>query len=63
MQEVGKEVVFQQGCYSRERIWYSGHVRGIGGFPTRGWQDEELTVVTLDVIRPISTFEVREPES
>jgi len=62
MQEVGRQVIYQQGCFSRVKIWYAGHIKGINGILTHGWQGEEQTMVTRDVIMPIHTFEVKQGE-
>ena len=60
MQEVGREVIFQQGCFSRVCIWYAGHIKGIGGVLTHGWCGEEQTMVVRDIIKPVATFVVKE---
>ena len=60
MKEVGREVIYQQGCFSRVRIWYDGHIKGIKGVLTHGFRGEEQTMVTRDVIMPVATFEVKD---
>jgi hypothetical protein len=59
MKEVGRQILYQQGCFSRQKIWYEGHTRGIKGTFTWGWQGEPQTVVTKDIITPLVVFEVR----
>ena len=60
MKEVGREVIYSQGCFSRVNIWYAGHIKGIGGILTHGWRGEEQTMVRKDIITPIHRFEVVE---
>jgi hypothetical protein len=57
-EEVGREVLYQQGCFSMVRIWYNGHVPNINGIFTYGWRREKQTVVTKSVITPIHFWEV-----
>ena len=59
MREVGRQVLYQQGCYSWVKIWYTGFIPGIHGLYTRGWQNEPQTVVTKSVITPTVTLEVK----
>ena len=49
MKEVGREVIFQQGCFSRCRIWYAGHICGINGKFVYGWRGEKQTMVCKDI--------------
>jgi hypothetical protein len=56
--EIGRQVIYQQGCFSRIKIWYDGWIPNIHGVFTRGWQNEKQTVVSKDAITPIFTFEV-----
>lgn len=57
---IGHQVVNQNGCFSIEKFWIRGYVRGL---PERqvafvkGWQGEE-TCITRDIIRPYRTVEV-----
>ena len=60
MREIGREVIFQQGCFTRARIWYDGWIPNINGTFTRGWRDEKQTMVVRDIIMPIATFTVEE---
>ena len=58
MREVGRQVIYQQGCYTRVRIWYAGHITGIGGMLTLGFRGEQQTVVVRDLIEPQGIIEV-----
>jgi len=60
MQEVGREVIYTQGCFSRVRIWYAGWIPGIHGIFTHGWRGEEQTMVQKDIITAVGTFTVLE---
>jgi hypothetical protein len=59
---VGHEVVYRNGCFTRERFYLHGWVKA--KFPgwvsyTHGWTGPE-TVVTIETIKPLHTFEISE---
>jgi hypothetical protein len=62
MKIVGRQILHEQGCYSRQRVWYEGHIRGINGIWTWGFQGEPQTMKEIDVIKPLVVFEVRGSE-
>ena len=60
MHEVGRQVIYTQGCFSRVRIWYAGHIKGVNGVFTRGWKGEDQTMVQKDIIMPVAVFNIQE---
>lgn len=58
---LGEEIISQQGSFSRVRRWYSGHHPELGILTTKGLTGNE-TIVEEDVIKPVVTIEVVEPE-
>ena len=60
MNESGRQVLYEQGCFQRVKIWYEGHQKEINGVLTIGWKGEWLTMVTRDLITPCTVFDVRE---
>ncbi|HZT32065.1 MAG TPA: hypothetical protein VFA33_19410 [Bryobacteraceae bacterium] len=55
------QVLSQDGCYRRERSWYTGGhpelLQRYHGSIVQGWTGTE-TVVTRDLIIPVVTFEM-----
>ena len=60
-ESIGSEVLYRDGCFSRERYYFRGWLHDLGwAIFTNGWSGPE-TAITVDRIMPIRTFEVSEP--
>ena len=60
MIEIGRQTVCEQGSFSLVKIWYEGHIPNIKGTFTTGYQGEKLTMVYVECIRPLRTYEIQE---